>query len=112
MINTANGQVSTCLSLGKETGNFWCHLENLGGNKRIKFQTISQSGKAVSWETSLETKRKLPIPSLETFNPKKISKSFQTIDDFFVFAEEQNLALLPEDRRWIKTICFGIQASA
>ncbi|WP_298627678.1 hypothetical protein [uncultured Legionella sp.] len=107
-----NEQVSSCLPLGKETRNFWCYLENLGGNKKIDFQAISQSGKAVSSETSLETKRKLSAHCLETFSPQKLSKSCQTIDDFFVFAQEHNLALLPDDKRWIKTICFGIPSSA
>ncbi|EHL30008.1 hypothetical protein LDG_8008 [Legionella drancourtii LLAP12] len=31
----------------------------------------------------METKRKLSTHCLETFSPQKLSKSFQTIDDFF-----------------------------
>ncbi|NBQ48412.1 MAG: hypothetical protein EBU33_08170, partial [Sphingobacteriia bacterium] len=105
------GQVSSCLSLGKETGNFWSYLENSSGNKIIESQAIPQPDKAVSLETWVETNRKPATDIEETFTPKKLNKSFQSIDDFFVYALEQNLALLPDDKRWIKTICFGVSQS-
>lgn len=104
-------QVSSCLSLGKETGNFWSYLESSSGNNIIESQAVPQPDKAVSLETCMETNRKPATDIEETFTPPKLNKNFQSIDDFFVYALEQNLALLPDDKRWIKTICFGISQS-
>jgi len=108
-------KVSMLFPLEKETGNFDTKNRNFEGNfnsnKRLTLQTAS----GVSFETSQETNVKLNGLNRETFNLKNDGKSFSLgetthtiLERFFNYAKQSDIQLLNDDRRWIKTICFGV----
>ncbi|KTD73917.1 hypothetical protein [Legionella tucsonensis] len=113
--NCPNAKVSCFLPLAEETGNFQGKSGNNAGNFNRSYNRESQSISAFKEETHKETSRKPEASNQETFAVKNHDKSFLIsnstagiLDGFFSNAAGLDINLLPDDKRWIKTVCFGI----
>jgi hypothetical protein len=118
----AQEKVSSFLPLVQETGNFWPKRENQLVNTNETDRHIHQSDIGVQMETNEETIRKLLENKQETFTSGNTHESFQNcfrgvlvgnnvssiLDNFFNGANQLNIQLLPDDKRWLKNICFGV----
>lgn len=110
-------KVSCFTSLEKETGNFQSKSGNNAGNfERIPHEE-NQCTSGFQEETSKETSGKLVSIDKETFAANIIDKSFlingatDMLDGFFSNATGLNIDLLPDDKRWLRAVCFGINRS-
>lgn len=108
-------KVSCFTILGKETGNFQSKLGNNTGNIEYTYHEEELLISGFKEETSKETSRKPESSNQETFAVKINDKSFlvknntaSVLDSFFSNASELNIDLLPDDKRWLKAVCFGI----
>ena len=113
--NPYSNKVSCFPPLAEETGNFQCKSGNNAGNFDRIYHEESQSISGLKEETHKETSRKPEPSNQETFAVKNHDKSFlinpgtvNMLDDFFSNATNLNIDLLSDDKRWLKTVCFGI----
>lgn len=108
-------KVSCFTPLGKETGNFQRKLGNSAGNFEYTYHEEELCTSGFKEETLKETNRKPASSNQETFSEKINDKSFLIMNDtagildsFFSNASGLNIDLLPDDKRWLKAVCFGI----
>lgn len=110
----ADAKVSCFLPLGKETGNFQAKSGNNAGNFERILHEESQCTSGFQEETSKETSRKPVSIDKETSAANITDKSFlinsatDMLDGFFSNAVGLNIDLLPDDKRWLRAVCFGI----
>ncbi len=116
--NYNSEKVSSFLALAKETGNFSRKNGNCQRNLNKNISNENQYSIGETVETNMETNRKPALIPEETFALKNIpisfvvnSKSSGIIEQFFSIASTLGIELLPEDKRWIKIVCFGISTS-
>jgi len=107
-------KVSCFTLLEKETGNLHGKSGNTAGNfERIPHEE-NQCASGFKEETSKEISRKPVSIDKETFAANIIDKSFlingatDVLDGFFSNAVGLNIDLLPDDQRWLRAVCFGI----
>src|SRR5579875_2521672 len=107
-------KVSCFTSLEKETGNLQGKSGNTAGNFEPMPHEESQCTAGFKEETSKETSRKPVSIDRETFAANITDKSFlingttDMLDSFFSHAVELNIDLLPDDKRWLRAVCFGV----
>lgn len=107
-------KVSCFTPLEKETGNFQGKSGNTAGNFEHIPHEESQCTSGFKEETSKETSRKPVSIDKETFATNITNKSFlmhgatDMLDGFFSNAVGLNIDLLPDDQRWLRAVCFGI----
>ncbi|MDX1902277.1 MAG: hypothetical protein SFW66_09830 [Gammaproteobacteria bacterium] len=107
-------KVSCFTPLAKETGNPQGKSGNTAGNfERIPYEK-SQRISSFKEEISKETSRKPVSIDKETFAANITNKSFlmhsatDMLDGFISNAVGLNIDLLPDDQRWLRAVCFGI----
>jgi len=110
-------KVSSFHSLAKETGNFQEDKGNITRNLNKTNIDESQCEHGFHMETGHETQRKPPAIIEETFEPENTIKSFLSgtnafaiVNGFIAGADLCGIKLLHDDKRWLKTICFGVQS--
>lgn len=108
-------KVSCFTPLGKETGNFQRKLGNYAGNFEYTYHEVELCTSGFKEETLKETIRKPESSNQEIFAVKINDKSFLIkngtagmLDGFFSNAAGLNIDLLPDDKRWLKAVCYGI----
>lgn len=111
----SNTRVSCSPPLVEETGNFRDKSGNNPGNCECMPYKKGLPIPSFKEETIKETAR-IPVQdNQETFGTKIHDKSFlsdreatNVLDGFFSDAAGLNMKLLPDDKRWLKVICVGI----
>lgn len=113
--NCLDTKVSCCTSLAEETGNFQGKSRNNSGNFDYQYHEKGQSTSGFNVETYKETCWKPESNNQETFAVNNNVKSFlrknstaAMLDGFFSNAVGLDIKLLPDDKRWLKTVCFGL----
>lgn len=110
-------KVSCFPFLGQETGNFGHKTGNNLGNVPETLARTAQAIQGLDKETLQETSRKLDQNNEETFASESTYKNFisqtetnSVLDYFFKHASNEfKIELLPDDVRWLNTICYGIK---
>lgn len=117
--NSHHSEMVSCfLPLAEKTGNFNHKTENHNGNSTHRTINKNDIGVEPYVETREETERKQNKFIEEIFSFKNDCLSFPIgnrvsgiIEQFFSIAPKLKIDLLPADKRWIKTVCFGISIS-
>ncbi|HAT9261850.1 TPA: hypothetical protein JBC17_11255 [Legionella pneumophila subsp. pneumophila] len=112
-----DNKVSCFPPLGKETGNIQGKSGNNAGNFECTNHEEDLCIAGFKEKTLEETNRKPASSNQETFAVKINDKSFLIkngtagmLDGFFSNAAGLNIDLLPDDKRWLKAVCYGINS--
>lgn len=116
LARSAVEKVSCFLPLERETGNFATKNGNSKGNIFDEKSHLIQADCEVSQETFEKTSGKPNTKTLETIASKITPESFLSqardsslLEHFFnKVGATLGIELLPDDVRWIKTVCYGL----